>query len=292
MGIRHLPIILCLALTSLAGQAAEARERLLWLVRDLPPFTIFEGPAKGQGVIDQLLPMLITRMPEYDHSIIRVNRARGLQMLQEPSFTCDPTLLWTPERARYVHFSLPSLGVLSSGLIVRKQDQALLTPYLEGQQVDLQRLLTETRLKLGIVAERSYSAQVDEVLRQLPDTAFSRHYGNDATASLLQMQQLGRLQLVLGYWPEMRYLIQQQNGSLDDYRFYPIRSVNRYQFLHVGCSDTVLGRKAIDHIDQLLPALRRDTLPGLYAHWLDAELQEDYLGQARHFFEEGEAPAH
>ena len=104
MGIRHLPIILCLALTSLAGQAAEARERLLWLVRDLPPFTIFEGPAKGQGVIDQLLPMLITRMPEYDHSIIRVNRARGLQMLQEPSFTCDPTLLWTPERARYVHF--------------------------------------------------------------------------------------------------------------------------------------------------------------------------------------------
>ena len=236
--------------------------------------------------------MLITRMPEYDHSIIRVNRARGLQMLQEPSFTCDPTLLWTPERARYVHFSLPSLGVLSSGLIVRKQDQALLTPYLEGQQVDLQRLLTETRLKLGIVAERSYSAQVDEVLRQLPDTAFSRHYGNDATASLLQMQQLGRLQLVLGYWPEMRYLIQQQNGSLDDYRFYPIRSVNRYQFLHVGCSDTVLGRKAIDHIDQLLPALRRDTLPGLYARWLDAELQEDYLGQARHFFEEGEAPAH
>ncbi|AIN59991.1 TIGR02285 family protein [Pseudomonas soli] len=292
MGIRHLPIILCLALTSLAGQAAEARERLLWLVRDLPPFTIFEGPAKGQGVIDQLLPMLITRMPEYDHSIIRVNRARGLQMLQEPSFTCDPTLLWTPERARYVHFSLPSLGVLSSGLIVRKQDQALLTPYLEGQQVDLQRLLTETRLKLGIVAERSYSAQVDEVLRQLPDTAFSRHYGNDATASLLQMQQLGRLQLVLGYWPEMRYLIQQQNGSLDDYRFYPIRSVNRYQFLHVGCSDTALGRKAIDHIDQLLPALRRDTLPGLYARWLDAELQEDYLGQARHFFEEGEAPAH
>ncbi|WP_313050541.1 TIGR02285 family protein [Pseudomonas soli] len=292
MGIRHLPIILCLALTSLAGQAAEARERLLWLVRDLPPFTIFEGPAKGQGVIDQLLPMLITRMPEYDHSIIRVNRARGLQMLQEPSFTCDPTLLWTPERARYVHFSLPSLGVLSSGLIVRKQDQALLTPYLEGQQVDLQRLLTETRLKMGIVAERSYSAQVDEVLRQLPDTAFSRHYGNDATASLLQMQQLGRLQLVLGYWPEMRYLIQQQNGSLDDYRFYPIRSVNRYQFLHVGCSDTALGRKAIDHIDQLLPALRRDTLPGLYARWLDAELQEDYLGQARHFFEEDEAPAH
>ena len=168
MGIRHLPIVLCLLLTALVGQVAEARERLLWLVRDLPPFTIFEGPSKGQGVIDQLLPMLIARMPEYDHSIVRVNRARGLQMLQEPSFTCDPTLLWTPERARYVHFSQPSLGVLSTGLIVRKQDQALLAPYLEGQQVDLQRLLTETRLKLGIVAERSYSTQVCLQNRLLP----------------------------------------------------------------------------------------------------------------------------
>ncbi|MBC3458772.1 TIGR02285 family protein [Pseudomonas mosselii] len=290
MGIRHLPIVLCLLLTALVGQVAEARERLLWLVRDLPPFTIFEGPSKGQGVIDQLLPMLIARMPEYDHSIVRVNRARGLQMLQEPSFTCDPTLLWTPERARYVHFSQPSLGVLSTGLIVRKQDQALLAPYLEGQQVDLQRLLTETRLKLGIVAERSYSTQVDEVLRQLPDTAFSRHYGNDATASLLQMQQLGRLQLVLGYWPEMRYLIQQHNGSLDDYSFYPILGVNHYQFLHIGCSDTPLGREAIAHIDQMLPTLRRDTLPELYAHWLDPGLREGYLEQARHFFEQSEQP--
>ena len=283
MRIAQLPALLCLLLASV--HMAEAKERLLWLVRDLPPFTIFEGPSQGRGVIDQLLPQLIAQMPEYDHRIVRVNRARGIQMLQEPSFTCDPTLLWTPERARYVHFSKPSLGVLSSGLVIRKQDQALLAPFLDGEQVDLQRLLAQTQLKLGIVAERSYSVQVDQVLRQLPDSAFSRHYGNDATASLLQMQQLGRLQLVLGYWPEVRYLIQQQGGTLDDYSFHPIRGVDRYQFLHVGCSDTALGREAIAHIDQLLPGLREHSLPELYASWLDPALQQDYLEQARHFFE-------
>lgn len=277
------PLILLCALLPVI---AEAKERLLWLVRDLPPFTIFEGPEKGQGVIDRMLPMLIEQMPEYDHSIVRVNRARGIQMLQEPSFTCDPTLLWTPERAKYALFSKPTLGVLSSGVVVRKQDQAGIEPFLDAQQVDLKQLLAETRLKLGIVAERSYSAQVDDILRQLPDSAFSRHYGNDATASLLQMQQLGRLQLVLGYWPEVRYLIQQQGGRLDDYLFYPIQGVNPYQFLHVACSDTPLGREAIAHIDQLLPALRRDTLPQLYAHWLDPELREGYLQQARQLTEQ------
>lgn len=268
-------------------QPASAKERIFWLVRDLPPFTSFEGPEKGQGVIDQLLPLLIRQMPEYDHSIVRVNRARGIQMLQDPkSFTCDPTLLWTPDRAEYVRFSVPSLGVLSGGLVLRKDSEALVAPYLDGQEIDLHGLLSKTPLKLGVVAERSYGTQIDAILRQLPDTAFSRHYGNDATANLLQMQQLGRLRMVLGYWPEVRYLVELQAGALADYKFHPVKGVNRYQFLHVGCSNSELGREAIAHIDQLLPALRRDVLPGLYARWLDPALQEDYLEESKRFFED------
>ncbi|MDZ5112703.1 TIGR02285 family protein [Pseudomonas putida] len=284
--LRHL-VLLCGLLPALMLQPASAKERIFWLVRDLPPFTIFEGPEKGQGVIDQLLPLLIRQMPEYDHSIVRVNRARGIQMLQDPkSFTCDPTLLWTPDRAEYVRFSVPSLGVLSGGLVLRKDSEALVAPYLDGQEIDLHGLLSKTPLKLGVVAERSYGTQIDAILRQLPDTAFSRHYGNDATANLLQMQQLGRLRMVLGYWPEVRYLVEQQGGALADYQFHPVQGVNRYQFLHVGCSNSELGREAIAHIDQLLPALRRDVLPGLYARWLDPALQEDYLEESKRFFED------
>lgn len=284
--LRHL-VLLCGLLPALLWQPASAKERLFWLVRDLPPFTIFEGPEKGQGVIDQLLPLLIGQMPEYDHSIVRVNRARGIQMLQDPnSFTCDPTLLWTPERAGYVRFSMPALGVLSGGLVLRKDSQALVAPYLDGQQVDLHGLLSKTTLQLGVVAERSYGTQIDAILRQLPDSALSRHYGNDATANLLQMQQLGRLRLVLGYWHEVRYLVQQQAGSLADYRFYPVQGVPRYQFLHVGCSDTELGRTAIAHIDQLLPALRQELLPAQYARWLDPALQEGYLEDSKRFFKD------
>jgi len=284
-GLRYL-MLLCGLLPALLLQPANARERIFWLVRDLPPFTIFEGPERGQGVIDQLLPLLIEQMPEYDHSIVRVNRARGIQMLQDRnSFTCDPTLLWTPERAEYVSFSMPSLGVLSGGLVLRKDSQALVAPYLDGQEVDLHGLLSKAPLKLGVVAERSYGTQIDAILRQLPDTALSRHYGNDATANLLQMQQLGRLGMVLGYWPEVRYLIQQQGGAPADYQFHPVQGVNRYQFFHVGCSDSQLGREAVAHIDQLLPTLRRDVLPGLYARWLDPTLQEGYLQDSRRFFE-------
>jgi hypothetical protein len=29
--------------------SAHAKERLFWLVRDLPPFTIFEGPGRARA---------------------------------------------------------------------------------------------------------------------------------------------------------------------------------------------------------------------------------------------------
>lgn len=279
-----LALMLCTLLGASMPGVALAKERLFWLLRDLPPLTIFEGSGKGQGAVDQLLPLLIEKMPEYDHSIVRVNRARGNQMLQESSFTCDPTLLWTPERAQFVHFSLPSLGVLSSGLVVRRQDQALLAPYLNNQEVDLPTLLASTQLKLGAVAERSYSPPVDALLKTLPSKTLSLHYGNDAVTNLLQMQKRERLQLLLAYWPEVRYLIQQQGWTANDYSFYPIQGVARYQFIHVGCSDTPLGREAISHINQLLKPLRRDSLPNFYAQWLDPELRDRYLQDSSKFF--------
>ena len=281
-----LALTLCTLLSASLSASVWAKEHLFWLLRDLPPLTIFEGSSKGQGVVDQLLPMLIKNMPEYDHSIIRVNRARGTQMLQEGRFACDPTLLWTPERAKYVHFSQPSLGMLSSGVVVRQQNQALVAPYISNQEIDLRRLLESTSLKLGVVAQRSYSAPVDALLQTLPDQTLSRHYGNDAVTNLLQMQKRERLQLLMGYWPEVRYLIQQQGWSAADYRFYPIQGVTRYQFIHVGCADTPLGREAVGHINQLLTTLRRDPLPNLYAQWLDPELRDLYLQDSQQFFVE------
>lgn len=41
-GLRHL-ILLCGLLPALLLQPVSAKERIVWLVRDLPPFTIFHG---------------------------------------------------------------------------------------------------------------------------------------------------------------------------------------------------------------------------------------------------------
>lgn len=266
----------------------QAKETLFWLVRDLPPLMTFEGPQKGQGVTDRLLSLLIAGMPEYQHDIVRVNRARGMQMLLEPSFTCDPSLLWNQERAKRLIYSIPAYRVLSNGVVIRHQDRAALMPFVIDGKVDLAALLALKEKKLGVVAERSYGQFVDGLLQRTPGDALSSHYGNDALGSLLQMQRLGRLTAVLGYWPEIRYQASLQGISPEELEFYAIRGVNKYQSIHVACSDTAQGRQAMIQIDQILHKLRQNQLIEVYAYWLDPETRSEYLEDARAFFQHGE----
>ncbi|KTC63120.1 hypothetical protein AO262_00490, partial [Pseudomonas fluorescens ABAC62] len=233
---------LCAPLFGLAPLPAEAADTLTWLIRDLPPMTILEGPKKGQGAIDELLPMLTKRLPEYQHTVSHVNRARGLQMLQSSALTCDPTMLWTAERAKWVAYSRLAFSVVSNGVVVRQDRRDVLAPLVAQQHVDMTALLLDHHARLGVVAERSYGALIDAALQNTDSHNLVLHYGNDALGSLLQMQRLGRLEAVLGYWTEIRYHARAQGIDPLTLAFYPITGSPPYQRVHIGCSDTPQGR--------------------------------------------------
>jgi uncharacterized protein (TIGR02285 family) len=284
---------LCLSLLLACGWplTASAEDTLIWLVRDLPPLTIFEGPRKGQGALDQLLPRLIERLPEYRHQVLHVNRARGTQMLRDPaSFTCDPSLLWTPERATYVVFSRQALVVPSNGVTIRRSQQDAMAPFIVDGQFDLQAFLDTPGARVGATAERSYGPAIDERLKHADAHKLALHYGNDALGSLLQMQRLGRLEAVLGYWPEIRYHSLQQGIAADDLSFYPIKGTALYQRTHIACSDTAQGRRAIARIDQVLRDLHLEDAQQTYATWLDPVMREQYLRDTPHFFQDSPEP--
>jgi uncharacterized protein (TIGR02285 family) len=265
---------------------AQPKENLLWLKRDLPPLFIFDGPQKSQGVIDQLLRQLIAGMPQYQHSVMKVNRARGLQMLHEPALTCDAALNWSKEREGWIAFSVPVFRAMSNGLAVRRIDREVLTPFIKDGEVDLAALLATGNVTMGIVAERNYGEFLDVLIKQAPPKALTLHYGNDALGSLLQMQRLGRLRLLLGYRPEIRYQAQQQGIGEDELQFYPIRGTGKYLSGYIGCTDTPKGRQAIIEINELLRTLSRAPLSEAYAAWLDPESRSEYLKAAKAFFED------
>lgn len=273
-----------LALLWLPNASSAPQETLLWLLRDLPPLSIFEGEQKGQGVIDMMMPQLIASLPGYQQHIVRVNRARGMQMLRESAFVCDPSLIMNKEREQWVTFSITSFRVLSNGLVIRRTDHEHLTRFVQEGKVDLRALLASGQEKVGVVAERSYGQQVDNLLQEAPADSVSAHHGNDALGSLLQMQRLGRLRLLLGYWPEIRYQAMQQGIDPQELEFYPIQGTQKYQEIHIGCSKTAQGQQAIARINQALLKLREERLVELYATWLEPEMRDQYRADAQAYF--------
>ncbi|WP_273829082.1 TIGR02285 family protein [Pseudomonas sp. SBT1-2] len=265
-------------------QVSQARNTLVWVLRDLPPTTIFEGPQKGRGVIDQALPVLMASLPEYDHQIVHVNRARGMQMLREQPFVCDPALMFNLQRAQWIAFSITSFRVFSNGLAVRRKDRDGVQPFIHDGQIDLRALLASAPHNVGVVAERSYGEQIDSLLAQAPPGALMAHYGNSAIGNLLQMQRHGRLKALIGYQPEIRFQAQQQGIDPNELEFYPIQGMPKYQSVNVGCSNTAQGRQAVERINRALLELRPHTLLELYAQWLEPSLREQYRSDALAFF--------
>jgi uncharacterized protein (TIGR02285 family) len=275
---------------ALPSAMAQPKETMVWLLRDLPPLTIFEGPKKGQGVIDQLLPLLIADMPQYKHTLMRVNRARALQMLHEPFLICDAALNRSKERERWIAFSAPVFRAMSNGVAVRRVDRETLAPFIQAGELDLATFLASSGEKVGIIAERNYGEYLDGLIRQASPGSLTRHYGNDALGSLLQMQRLGRLRLLMGYRPEIRYQAEQQGISEDELLFFPIRGAEKYLSGYIGCTDTPQGRQAIVEINQLLRKMPRERLSEAYATWLDPESRSAYLEESKAYFEHQAQP--
>ncbi len=247
---------ICAGLVTLALLAwppeTLAAPKLIWLMRDLPPLTVRDGPQKGQGLIDQLMPALMTGMPQYQHVILPVNRARAIRMLEEASLACDPALVWNPRRAHSIVYSSPVIGLHGNGLVIRREDQKLIEPFVRDKAVDLTAMLDAQTLKLGVIAKRSYGPWIDAQVSQGRKHQLFIHYGNDPLGSLLHMQSAGRVQALLGYWPEIQSKARQQGLNPESLTFYRILGAPAYQPIYIGCTNTPEGREVIRRVNAIL----------------------------------------
>lgn len=285
----RLLVLLMASVMSATPAFAQTKETLTWVLRDFPPLTISTGPQAGLGAIDKLMPELIAQMPEYNHQIVHVNRARGTQMLQDPNvFACDPTLLWTPDREKTILFSIPTYATPGNGITVERSKHALFAHFLsEDGHIDLAALLASNTVNVGIVAERSYGPVIDKIIHGTPQPdKLILHYGNAAVGSMLQMERMDRFQAIISYWPEARFHAQQQGIPLTDLEFFPVKDAPKYQFAHIGCSKTDQGRAAMEIINRKMRVLRTTRLVGFYAEWMVK--REEYLRDAQAFFDEAE----
>ena len=273
--VRTLPhAVTALALGFLLTGTAAAQDTVRWLDMDFPPFFISEGPAAGQGMGDRIADLLSTELTGYRHERDRASPDRIMGLISAGDPVCSVAFLRTPERERTMAFSVADMVLPPNGLIVRRGDE---TRFSTLGSVSLAGLVDSGNVRLGTAAGRSYGAALDPILADAPDGSVFERQGDDILRGLLQMLVRERLDAVLGYPYESRW-IADQLGISDQIAFLPLEEASDFTTAHVVCPRTEWGHALIERIDGIL--LERRTTPG-YRAFVERWMPEDRIEDLR-----------
>lgn len=279
--------LLCVLFFSGSANGQGSVKDLVWYHAQFPPVTIPSGPDAGTGFYDKITQSIIQKLPEYYHRLVVANYQRILHEIEEGNNVCCASLYKTAERDKFTAFSIPVVVVLPNGITIKKKDRAVFSPFINSDgEIELEQLLSDQNLRLGIAEGRKYSGGIDEILQgHISSSNVIARKGSDVFKGLLDMLFRGRIDYLLGYPVEAQYLAG-QIGRRDEILFYPVAEVSTQITLgHVGCPDTPWGRLVIEKIDEILRKHRATPeFYEYYENWLDDQTAKDYRKIASDFF--------
>jgi len=267
-----------LGLPAVAGAQADAKavdeadpKAITWLDFEFPPFYVHAGPDEGNGMGDYVVERLIAGLPDLHHRRQTASPTRILHEVSAGRRVCSAAYIRTPERERVMTFSIPDLLLPPNGITVRREALARFGP--SGTAVSLATLLGDESLRLGVAAGRSYGAGIDAALAAVEGQpqVYVRQ-GEDLYESLVQMLVRGRLDYVLGYPYEARY-VARTLGLGDAIVNLPLVEAPDYTFAHVVCPKNDWGRALVGRIDAVLRRERpTDAYRAAIERWLDPDM--------------------
>ena len=234
------------------GATAEEPETITWLVLDLPPLFIIEGPDAGKGIADRLQKMISNGLKGRRFETRVANASRVAKDLSEENNVC-----FAGEFYGNPHFltSIPTIALPPHNLIVLKENAHL---FGNGEMVSLRSLLDNRKLIFGTAKSRRYGPELDEILRQYAGARniYTRS-GRDTLEGLLGMLDKQRVHYLIEYPVAIRYAARKA-GMWDRLKVIPIEE-NAEALPIIGavrCSDTPEGRRLIAEINEVLRSIR------------------------------------
>ncbi len=271
----RLGLAILLELFSTIAHAAPDRAlpEIDWQLYGLPPLYILEGQAQGLGVLDRgLRVQVLPRLTGYRHRTTEVPIKRLESTLRSQPNACAFGLFKNASREAYMVFSKPFLSQIPPGVIVLRSGMERLKPFLDARgQLKLRSALESNELSLGYADSRSYGAAVDGLLAELRGHAKLQAVSATTPArNLMQMTQLGRLDLALMLPYEPRHLEITEGLDVKNLRFLRVAEQPRELQGYAACAKGPLGEAVIQRLNEVLArADVQAALYGYYEQWLD-----------------------
>jgi len=234
-----------------------ARETITWVNENFPPAFIIDGPDKGNGITDGAVSVYKKYLPEYNHRHLVANMARILAMIKEGQKVCYAGFIKTPEREKFIKFSLPNIITYSNAIIVKKDTAASL--FGTQRSASLDRLLSDDKLKLGLTKGRAYGGAIDPLINAYigVNKNILIRGGQNELLGLLEMLDHQRIDYTIGYPWEVAYLADQ----VDKRQHYSVISIRETEdqswvLSYAGCPNNEWGRKFIKELNAVLIKVR------------------------------------
>lgn len=259
-----------------SSSACFARDAITWMELDFAPFLIQEGEFKGLGYGDIGSDIIMENLPQYDHNVIIANLSRQYNLYEAEEDVCTVGLFKNPEREKFMYFSIPVFFSLPNHLIIHKANY---DAFGSKSSVKLQDILQSNQVKIGHSKNRSYSAEIDQVLKDFGNdqNIFLAENRETLTTSFFEMLKRGRVDAIIAAPEEILYQAEKL-GFRDQLMTISIEENSMDAWLsYVVCAKTPWGKKTIEDINKVLISQRpTERYRGAYERWLDEGRLDEY----------------
>jgi len=143
------------------ASVVESKEKIIWPYICFNPLYICENEKLVDGSAYQILKMIWKRIPGYEHEL----RLSPVKRILEDAKSGEKPLFYgmyqTPDREKYLHFSLPCRISTPTFVIIRKAEKE---KFGKENEISLKYLLEKTNFKFLILNAIRFGAGIDEIL--------------------------------------------------------------------------------------------------------------------------------
>lgn len=231
----------------LAGASAPAEEAV-WMLPQVAPAVIIDGPFAGQGGTELALKALGQALPQFSWRYEVATPLRELHDIAQRDGLCSWGFAKLPERQAYMVFNNRPMLSPGYGLILREDRLSEFKRFLDAEgAVDLGKLAEAKTLSGGYPGGRPRYGALGDFIQKNGD-----HLTADTDSHRLFRQlKAKRLDYLFGVRDEAIYFaaaLGQDSGIVT----LPIAGMDRYGRAYIACSKGAVGQAVIAAVNSWL----------------------------------------
>jgi uncharacterized protein (TIGR02285 family) len=242
---------------------------ITWYKQNIPPFFISEGIFKDKGSGDSLQSFFESKLPEYSHTSIYANTSRSIESAITAKSFATFGLFETPERKKFLLFSEPFATLSPPKLIFKTENRFKFKNFYNNYgYLDLEKLITQSNLKIGILDERFYSSYIYNIIKKhYTNKNIVKTFSINAYTAQIEMLLLDRLDCIIEFPDVVEYtsITKSLNLNYDSIEFY---SDSPYYYISVAVNKNKDNYILLQKINKIILENRyRDEYLNILTSW-------------------------